>query len=266
MNIKIPDLQDKLCKSLCAEIHLVQKQDDLVLIENPFYFPDGDPYQIYLKELAGGILRLTDLGHTMMQLSYENDIDKFKKGTRGDLLEKILAELDIKEDEGKFYIDCLPDELSENIFKLSQALTKINDLTFLNKARAEATFYEDLNEELYRHIDESKIHPDYIYENIENAADYKIDYYIEGITDPLYVFGIPGKDKARLTTIVLERLLRAKAQFESILIFADQKTMPRGDLSRLSNAGGEMIASLDAQDDLKRKLLKRVANGQEDAS
>ena len=53
--------------------------------------------------------------------------------------------LDIKDDEGKFYIDGSPDELSENIFKLSQALTKINDLTFLNKARAEATFYEDLN-------------------------------------------------------------------------------------------------------------------------
>lgn len=265
MNIKIQDLQDKLCKSLCAEIHLVPKKNDLVLIENPFYFPDGDPYQIYLKELTGGILRLTDMGHTMMQLSYENDIEKFRKGTRGDLLEQILAELDIKDDEGKFYIDGSPDELSENIFKLSQALTKINDLTFLNKARAEATFYEDLNEELYRHIDESKIQTDYIYENIENAADYKIDYCIDGITDPLFVFGIPGKDKTRLTTIILERLLRAQAKFESILIFADQKAIPRGDLSRLSNAGGEMIASLDAKDDLKRKLLKRVANGEQNA-
>ena len=82
---------------------------------------------------------------------------------------------------------------------------------------------------------------------------------IEGKIAPLYVFGIPNRDKARLTTIVLERLLRAKADFESIMIFADQTQIPRADLSRLSNAGGEMIASLDAKDDLRRKLLRRVA-------
>lgn len=261
MNIKIEKLQKTLCKTFCADIKLIPKKEDLLLIENPFYFPDGDPYQIYITELPTGILRLSDMGHTMMHLSYENDIDKFRLGTRGDLFDKIIAEMDINEDEGQIFIDCSPEDVAKNIFRLGQALTKIYDLTFLNRVRVQATFYEDLKEELYRHIPEEKIHPDFIYEGIENSSDYPIDYSIDGKYDPLYVFGIPNRDKARLTTIVLERLLRAKANFESILIFSDQKEIPRPDLSRLSNAGGEMIAALDAKDDLQRKLLRRVANG-----
>ena len=261
MNIKIEELQSTLCKALCTDITLVPKREDLLLIENPFYFPDGDPYQIYVRELPAGSLRLSDMGHTMMHLSYENDIDKFREGTRGEIFDKILAEMGINEQNGQFYIDCNPEDLANTIFIFGQALTKVYDLTFLNRVRVQATFYEDLKEELYRHIPAEKIYPDYIFEGIENAIDYPVDYYIEGKYAPLYLFGIPGRDKARLTTIVLERLLRTNTNFESILIFADQPSIPRADLSRLSNAGGEMIASLDAKDDLQRKLLKRVANG-----
>lgn len=246
---------------MCAEIKLIPKTDQLLLVETPFYFSDGDPYQIYIKELPAGLLKLTDSGHTLMHLSYENDIEKFRKGTRGNLFDQILAETDINENEGEFYVDTDVQNLVSNLFRFGQALTKINDLTFLNRIRVESTFYEDLEEELFRLIKPEIIQKDYIYENMPNARDYPIDYLIEGKIDPLYVFGIPNKDKARLTTIVLERLLRTDAKFESILIFSDQTTIPRPDLSRLSNAGGEMIASLDAREDLSRKLLKRVANG-----
>ena len=89
--------------------------------------------------------------------------------------------------------------------------------------------------------------------------DYPIDYLVEGKHAPLFVFGVPNKDKARLATIVLERLKRANADFDSLLIFADQGTIPRPDLARLSNVGGEMIASLDAREDFERKLLRKVA-------
>ena len=98
-----------------------------------------------------------------------------------------------------------------------------------------------------------------MYETMPNARDYPIDFRIEGKYAPLFVFGIPGRDKARLATIILEHLLREKAEFDSILIFADQGVIPRGDLARLSNVGGEMVASLDAQDDMQRKILKRLA-------
>lgn len=259
MNLDINKLQETLCSLMCTEVKIRPKNGKLLAIETPFYFADGDPYQIYIKEMPGGIIRLTDMGHTMMHLSYDNDIDKFREGTRGNLLNQIKSETFIEEDNGEFFIETPIENLGFNIFRLSQALTKINDLTFLNRARAESTFYEDLQEQLKKVVGEDKITKDYYYPDMDNSQDYPIDYKIEGKHAPLFLFGIPNKDKARLTTIILERLLRARADFESILIFSDQSAMPRPDLARLSNAGGEMIASLDAESDFSRKLLRKVS-------
>ncbi len=259
MNYNTQQLQENLCNLMCSEIKVEPKEDKLLRIQTPFYFSDGDSYQIYIKEMAGGIMRLTDMGHTLMHLSYENDVDKFREGTRGSLFNQILSENFVKEDKGEFFIDTDSENLVTAIFRIGQALTKITDLTFLNRARAESTFYEDLNESLFKVIDSEKIHKDYVYTDMDNADDYPIDYFIEGKHAPLYVFGIPNKDKARLTTIVLEHLLRANTNFDSLLIFSNQENIPRPDLARLSNTGGEMIASLDATDDFKRKLLRKVA-------
>jgi hypothetical protein len=256
--IDINMVQEQLCNFLCADIKLVRKKRDLTLIETPFYFSDGDPYQIYLKEMPGGILRLTDMGHTLMHLSYENEVSKFREATRGKIFEQIKSEHDLLEDTGEFFIETPIEKLSFSLFRMGQALTKINDLTFLNRSRTESTFYEDLDEQLSRLITEEKIQKDYHYEGIENPQDYPIDYRIEGKYSPLFLFGIPNRDKARLTTIILERLLRANADFESLLIFSDQQAIPKADLARLSNAGGEMIASLDAESDFARKLSRRV--------
>lgn len=258
MNININKLQENLCRLMCASVKVKPKNGNLLLIETPFYFPDGDPYQIYIKEIGTGIVRLTDMGHTMMHLSYENDIDKFREGTRGKLFEQIKSETLVEEENGEFFIDTQIDDLGLNLFRLGQALTKINDLTFLNRARIESTFYEELHEQLIRIIPSELIKKDYFFEEMDNSKDYPIDYRIEGKYSPLFVFGIPNRDKARLTTIILERLLRVDADFDSLIIFFDQGSIPKQDLARLSNVGGEMIASLDAEDDFSRKLLRRV--------
>lgn len=258
MNLDIHKLEETLCSLMCAEVKIRPKNGKLFSVETPFYFADGDPYQIYIQEKPGGIIRLTDMGHTLMHLSYDNDTDKFREGTRRKILDQIKAETFVEEENGAFFIETPLENLGFNIFRLGQALTKINDLTFLNRARSESTFYEDLKEQLYKIVDDDKVKKDYYFETMENARDYPIDYRIEGKHAPLFLFGIPNRDKARLTTIILERLLRTKTDFDSLLIFSDLGSIPKQDLARLSNAGGEMIASLDAETDFSRKLLRKI--------
>ncbi|MGB3524688.1 MAG: hypothetical protein WBB32_01850 [Flavobacteriales bacterium] len=150
-------------------------------------------------------------------------------------------------------------EEPENMAKLAAQRSSSQGKHATAKQMNGTIFYEDLNEQLGKLIDASKIQRDYLLPGMENARDYPIDWRIEGKNAPLFLFGIPNRDKARLTTIILEHLLRANADFESLLIFADQGSIPKGDLARLSNVGGEMIASPDAEDDLRRKVLRRVA-------
>lgn len=259
MNLSTQELKQSLCRAFCAEVNLHEQGTNLLFVETPFTFADGDTYSIYLKQLPTGGVRITDYGHTLMHLSYENDIDKLHEGTKGKIFEQILNEMDLKEENGSFYMDSSMENIASAIFRFGQGVTKIHDLTFLNRFRAEATFYEDLEKLLIGIVSREKLVVDYVYETMPNARDYPIDFRIEGKHAPLFVFGVPGRDKARLATVILEHLLREKAEFDSILIFADQSMIPRGDLARLSNVGGEMVASLDAQDDFQRKILKRVA-------
>jgi hypothetical protein len=245
---------------MCTEVRLRRKSDNLYIIDTPFTFSDGDSYQLFLAEMPTGLVRITDNGHTLIHLSYENDITKFRSGTRGMLFDQILIELEVKEEDGEIFIVTSPNDIIPSIFKLSKAIIQISDLTFLNRLHAENTFYEDLRESIFNYVDSGLIQVDYLHPGIPNSKDYPIDYYIAATRDPLVVFGIPNKDKAKLATIILERLTGNNIRFESLLVFYDQTSIPKGDIARLSNVGGEMISSLDAQEDLRRKLLKRVGH------
>ena len=230
------------------------------MLETPFAYPDGDRYPIYVGETPTGGVKLSDGGHTFMHLSYEHEVGSFRTGTRGRVLEQILGETGLQDDRGELFVETSMDGLAEAVFRFGQGLTKVYDLVFLSRARVSGTFYEDLSEIMIDIVPEENISRDYIETRMDQADGYPIDYSIPGRSgDPVFLFGVPNRDKARLTTIILERLLRHRIEFDSILVFADQKEIPRSDLARLTNVGGEMVSSLDARDDLSRKILRKAA-------
>ena len=238
MDLDVDALQKRLCEVLCANVRLTTRPDGALMLRTHFEFPDGDRFPIHVSEAGVGGVRLSDRGHTLMHISYEHDVDAFLDGTRGQLLERIVGEMGVERAGGAFCLDTSIERLPEAVFLFGQALTRVYDLTFLSRSRVKSTFYDDLSELLKSLIDEE----------------------IEGKFDtPLFLYGIPNRDKARLTTIMLSHFHRHSLRFESILVFEDQSEIPRLDLARLSDVGGEMISSLESRTDLDRKLLKRVA-------
>ena len=252
-------LQERLCQRLCQDVGIDRRPDGTLMLRTQFRFPDGDGFPMHLAEAPAGGLRLSDRGHTLMHISYDHDVDAFMEGTRGALLERIVAEGGIQQHGGEFFVDTVADQLPEAIFQLGQALTRIYDLTLLSRSRVGSTFYDDLATLLGDLVDESKIQRDYE-PAVPNGNAYPVDYRIEGWEDtPLFLYGVPNRDKARLTTIMLSHFHRCELTFESIIVFESQVEIPRMDLARLTDVGGEMISSLDARDDLNRKLLRRIA-------
>ena len=67
----------QLEKLLCAEVRIHRRQDDVLMVESPFTFPDGDHFPIYLSETAGGGVRLSDRGHTLMHVSFASTPSPF---------------------------------------------------------------------------------------------------------------------------------------------------------------------------------------------
>lgn len=229
------------------------------MLHTHFAFPDGDRLPIHVSMSASGGLRLSDRGHTLMRISYDHD--SFMDGTRGMILERIMGETGLRWDGegGVLCVDAEFERLPEAIFAFGQALTRVYDLTLLSRSNVDSTFYDDLADLLFRYVDEAQIERDF-QPAVPNADAYPVDYRIEGKSGvPLFLFGVPNRDKVRLTTIVLSHFHRHELHFESILVFEDQAAIPRLDLARLSDVGGDMISSLASHDDLNRKLLQRVA-------
>lgn len=252
------ELEHTLCSALCGDVKVHARGDALWQVETPWLFPDGDTYSIYLSPAPTGGLRISDQGLTMMRLSYDNDLGKMREGTRGRLLSQVLADSGLREDDGEFYLDTTTTELGTGVLRVGQALTRVHDLTFLNRLRAENTFYEDLREKLLALVGAERLTEHYVVPGIPGAQDYPVDYFISGGTSPLYLFGVPNRDKARLATIILQHLIRSNVDFDSMIIFQRAGDVPRPDLSRLMNAANDMIDSLDAGEDFERKLLRRI--------
>ncbi len=258
MAIHSDALQRQLCEQLCTTVRVEQRPDGTLMLDADFEFPDGDRYPIYLSETLGGI-RLSDRGETLMRISYDHDIDAFLTGSRGLLIERILAEERVSQDGGAFYVDAPIDRLSASLFRYGRALARVYDLTLHSRSPTGSTFYEDLADLIFETADETRIQRDHQLSGIPNAAAYLIDFRLEGRRGGhVFLYGIPNRDKARLATIALSHFHRHQLDFESILVFREQAEIPRMDLARLSDVGGDMVSSLASREDLRQKIQRRT--------
>jgi hypothetical protein len=259
MKLDVRALERLLCERLCEDVGIEHRPDGEMMLHTHFTFPDGDRFPIHLSRMDSGGLRLSDRGHTLMHISYEHDVDSFLDGTRGMILERIMGESGLQWDGGAFFVDTSPERLPQAVFNFGQALTRVYDMTLLSRSNVVSTFYDDLAALVFSLLDEDKVQRDFE-PDVPNARAYPVDYRIEGKSGiPLFLYGVPNRDKARLTTIMLSYFHRHELRFESILVFENQAEIPRMDLARLSDVGGDMISSLASQESLSRKLVQRAA-------
>lgn len=240
---ELNDIREQLCRSLCADVSVIDRPDGSVLVDTPFYFPDGDGFSMYLERLSSGGFKLSDKGITMMRLSYEQDIDKIREGTRAKVFDQVLAEMGVADAGGEIYLETPADKIGDGIFRLGQALTRIHDLSFLNRVQVESTFYEDLRESLADIVGEELLIKDYA-APVPRGEEYRADFAVDA-TRPLLVFGVPSQTKARLATVVIQYLQQQNFNFRSLVVYSDMAALPRADVVRLTNAANDQLASIE---------------------
>lgn len=258
MAIDVNVLRKTLRDQLCRDIVIDERPNGDLLVRSLFKFTDGDQFTMCVSDAAPSGLRLSDLGSTLMHISYDHDIDKFTSGTRGMLIEQILNESGVRQDGAEFYIDTSVENFVKAFICLGQAMTRICNLTFLSRGPARSTFYKGLSDTLSKIVDEGKIEKDYS-PDVPDGDLHPVDFKLTGNGKlPVFLHGVHNRDKAKFTTICLSHFHRHGLEFESILVFKDQREIPRLDLARLSNVGGEMVASLNSRNDLCRKLMRKI--------
>jgi hypothetical protein len=87
---------------------------------------------------------------------------------------------------------------------------------------------------------------------------YIVDCRINGMERPLFVFALPGDDKARDATISMLQFEKWGLPFRSMAIFEDQETVSRKVLARFSDVCEKQFSSLGANKDRIARFLKEV--------
>ena len=150
------------------------------------------------------------------------------------------------------------DKLSESIFIFGQALTRIYDILSLSRSRTSSSFHDDLWEAMVNILGEHKLQKDYLVEAIDEPELYPVDIFFDGkYNRPVYLFGIHNQGKSRLSALYLEHFNALKLDYDSLLVFENQEKIPRSDLARLLNAGGDSISSLQPESIMEESTLRR---------
>ena len=75
----------------------------------------------------------------------------------------------------------------------------------------------------------------------------------------MYLWGVPNKDKARLTTISCLEFLRAELPFMSVLVYENFDALPRRERSMLVNTGDKQYTALAEFKQQGQPHLRRLA-------
>ena len=188
MTNKLPIIME----SICSLYEFEDIGNGEYLVHTNMYFDDGDELHIVMMESDGGYT-LTDEGHTMMWLSYE---ELRFTGNRKKLLDGILGQNDVTMVNGEILTSVdSPEEVGPALFNMIQAIMQTSSLRYLSRNNVVNTFLEDVCL-MPRH---SQLGNKCLFEKEVEVCDGDIiepDIYID-LPTPTLVFGAHNTERSK---------------------------------------------------------------------
>lgn len=237
------EIENNLKEKVSSEISLLEEGLNRYRVFTPFCFDDGDHFSIVIKKIGPNWL-FTDEAHTLMHMSYEMDISTLKKGTRQKIISNTLENFGMSENDGELILQIEGENYGNTFYNYIQALTKITDITYLNKEQVRSTFYEDFKYFITETVEPNRITLDYTHPEYDKGKKYIVDCCINGMDKPIFLFAIPNDSKCKDVMISMYQFERWGIKYHSVSIFEDQETINRRVLAKFSDIGEKQFSSL----------------------
>ena len=246
-------------ESACGEIDLSAAGIDRYVVQVPFTFADGDHYVVILRQ-EGDAWALSDEGHTFMHLSYELRDREYEVGNRRKIIDELLVGSQIQDRDGELVLPIPPGRYGDALFTFVQVITKVTDMTFLDRATVKSTFREDFDRlisEKSRLAGIETVAFGYTHPGRDPQGKYPVDVRLNGVTSrQVLVFAIGNDDQCQTATIVLLQWEKWGEQFHSVAVFRDQTEITRPYLARLSDVMGRQLPSLESANERLEKVFQ----------
>lgn len=233
--IQAKDIALRLCN-----FEVVEKRPGIFQVLGPFYHEDGDMVDVFVEHTRTGF-RISDYGMTIMRLSYSTD--KLSKAKRA-IVREIAQASGAAIENGEVVVRAAENDLDAAVFRFVATVTRISAATYFNRQSPQKMFFEELS--TFVHAKLERFHPQEDVYPIPHRDEYKVDYRFNHRERPVYLFGIAGKSKARLTTISVQFFKQQDLRFRSLAVLADEDAVTGKDKTRLTDAVDTVYPSLFA--------------------
>lgn len=253
----IETIVDDFRNKVCDQVQLAQEGMDRYRVFTPFLFEDGDHLSIVLRR-GNSMWLLSDEGHTYMHLTYDIDEKDLQKGNRQKIITNALSVFKVEDRDGELILGIQEDRYGDALYSFAQALLKITDVSYLSRERVRSTFMEDFRAFMSETVPEQRRDFDWHEPTLDPHGMYGVDCRVNRMERPLFVFALPGDDKARDATISMLQFEKWGVAFRSMAVFEDQESINRKVLARFSDVCEKQFSSLGTNKDRIARYLQEV--------
>ena len=247
-------IEAMISRVMCSNIKLLKRGINDYIVDVPFYFDDGDALKIILKSNADGTWNLSDEGHTLMYLSYNN----FKISTnsqRRKLFDKILLTHLIKDNDCCLTMERInSDEVANAVFSFVQGLIRVSDLTYWKKETVKSAFWDNFKSMLSGAAGGRTTEFDFTYPNMSN---YPVDCRLITKRSPIHIYAAGNENKTNEATISIYYFEKNQVLFPNWVVFHSDGNITRKASDKIADVADKTFSSLEASAELLPKFVEK---------